>query len=281
MISQAFAYATRHLGFAGANPVQLLERYERPHGESKPKRILGAAELRELLLATEPGYGWRCGSWPRRACDSPNCSDWPGATSTSTAEQVEITYQLDPHTSARAKLKTARSRRPITITRNSPRSSQDATQGRTQTRVRVLPPRRQPVRPEADRARRRARRETRRTRRRQERQHRDRARADAARPPPHSRIGADRRRLGRRIGQPQTRTREQRDHLQTYTHEFEPPAVSPSSAAASPRSMEALWKRQSAARRNKPTRPHPRKSSICRQSATRRSRAQQPPITPG
>ena len=32
------------------------------------------------------------------------------------AEQVTITYQLDPHTGARAKLKTARSRRPITIT---------------------------------------------------------------------------------------------------------------------------------------------------------------------
>ena len=116
VISQAFAYATRHLGFAGANPVQLLERYERPHGDSKPKRILGAAELRELLLATEPKLRPAVRFMAETGVRLSELLGLAWGDVDLDGEQVEITYQLDPHTSARAKLKTARSRRPITIT---------------------------------------------------------------------------------------------------------------------------------------------------------------------
>lgn len=52
VLSQVIAYAQRRLGFAGADPVALLERGERPsRGDEKAKRVLTADE-RARLLAT-------------------------------------------------------------------------------------------------------------------------------------------------------------------------------------------------------------------------------------
>ncbi len=116
VISGAFAYAIRHLGFTGANPVQLLERFERPHGESKPKRILGATELRQLLLATDPRLRLALRFMAETGVRLSELLGLAWGDVDLDAEQVEITYQLDAHTGARVKLKTARSRRPIAIT---------------------------------------------------------------------------------------------------------------------------------------------------------------------
>jgi integrase len=52
VLSAVFAYAGRHLGHPGENPVRALERVERPSTEDeKPKRVLSDDELEKLLSA--------------------------------------------------------------------------------------------------------------------------------------------------------------------------------------------------------------------------------------
>lgn len=116
VLRQVIAYAQRRLGYAGANPVDLLERSERPSTQDEaPKRVLAADELRRLLDAIPDAYrlvfevaaetGARKGealglTWQDVDLDS--------AT-------VTFTHQLD-RTGRREALKTSRSRRCIEVT---------------------------------------------------------------------------------------------------------------------------------------------------------------------
>ncbi len=57
VLRQVFAFAQRRLGYAGANPVELLERRERPSmGDESEKRVLAADELRNLLDQIPPRH---------------------------------------------------------------------------------------------------------------------------------------------------------------------------------------------------------------------------------
>ncbi|MHB1570673.1 MAG: tyrosine-type recombinase/integrase, partial [Solirubrobacteraceae bacterium] len=56
-LSGVFKYAGRHLGFAGTNPVALLDRVERPKlDDERPKRVLGRDELDRLIAAVDEPY---------------------------------------------------------------------------------------------------------------------------------------------------------------------------------------------------------------------------------
>jgi integrase len=116
VISGAFAYATRHLGYSGANPVLLLERSERPRGDSKPKRILGPGELRQLLLATDPLYRLAVRFLAETGVRVSEMLGVVWADVDVDGETVEVAWQLDARTRRRVKLKTDRSRRAIPIT---------------------------------------------------------------------------------------------------------------------------------------------------------------------
>jgi len=116
MISGAFTYATRHLGYSGPNPVLLLERFERPQGDSKPKRILGPSELRELLLATDPRYRLAIRFLVETGVRLSELLGLAWGDVDLDGETVEVAWQLDAHTRGRVKLKTDRSRRAIPIT---------------------------------------------------------------------------------------------------------------------------------------------------------------------
>ncbi len=57
VLRSVFKYAQRHMGFAGVNPVTLLDRMERPSIEDeRPKRILDADELARLIGAVDDYY---------------------------------------------------------------------------------------------------------------------------------------------------------------------------------------------------------------------------------
>lgn len=116
VLSSVFTYAARHLGFAGTNPVSLLDRVERPSSDDeKEKRILTAEELARLLDAIDEPYrllfafaaetGARLSEALGVAWDDLDLE----------AETVTFTYQLD-RKRKRQPLKTKRSRRCIEIT---------------------------------------------------------------------------------------------------------------------------------------------------------------------
>ena len=56
VLGQIFDYATRRLGFVGANPVAALTRAERPSGKSRKPYVLSSDELPRLLAALEDDY---------------------------------------------------------------------------------------------------------------------------------------------------------------------------------------------------------------------------------
>lgn len=116
VLSSVYQYATRHLGFAGSNPVSMLERIERPRvsEDERPKRILEEDELPRLIAAVDEPYrlafefaaetGSRLGEvlgilWREVDLDE---------------STVTFTHQLDRHR-RRVPLKTKRSRRSIDI----------------------------------------------------------------------------------------------------------------------------------------------------------------------
>jgi integrase len=116
-LSSVYQYATRHLGFAGSNPVSLLDRVERPNPaeDERPKRILEGDELPRLIGSVDEPYrlvfefaaetGARLGEvlgiiWREVDIDE---------------SSVTFTHQLDRHTRQRVQLKTKRSRRTIEI----------------------------------------------------------------------------------------------------------------------------------------------------------------------
>ena len=115
-LSGIFKYAGRHLGFAGTNPVSLLDKMERPSLEDeRAKRMLSADELRRLIAAVDPAHrlvfelaaetGARLGEvlgliWNEVDLD---------------AQTVCFTHQLGTH-GERVPLKTKRSRRCVEVT---------------------------------------------------------------------------------------------------------------------------------------------------------------------
>lgn len=116
VLSSVYRYASRHLGFAGSNPVSMLEGIERPKvsEDERSKRILEGDELPRLIAAVDEPYrlafefaaetGARLGEtlgilWREIDLDE----------STST-----FTHQLDRH-GKRVPLKTKRSRRTVDI----------------------------------------------------------------------------------------------------------------------------------------------------------------------
>lgn len=117
VVSSVYQYASRHLGFAGANPVSMLDRVERPKvsEDERPKRVLEGDELPRLIAAVDEPYrlafefaaetGARLGEalgiiW--REIDLDDCT-------------VTFTHQLDKKRRERVPLKTKRSRRCIEV----------------------------------------------------------------------------------------------------------------------------------------------------------------------
>ena len=56
VLGRIFDHASRHLGWAGQNPVRQLDRDERPKADEREKRILSADELGGLLDAVGSPY---------------------------------------------------------------------------------------------------------------------------------------------------------------------------------------------------------------------------------
>jgi integrase len=111
---RVFDFARRRLGWAGENPVRLLDRSERPRSDQRERRVLSGEELRRLLAATEDRYrlifafaagtGARLGEtlglkW--------RCIDFGRGT-------VSLTHQLDRWGEC-VQLKTKRSRRTVEL----------------------------------------------------------------------------------------------------------------------------------------------------------------------
>lgn len=84
--------------------------------ESKPKRILGSVELRELLIATEPRFGLALRFIAETGVRLSELLGLAWGDVDLDAAMIEITHQLDATTRTRVTLKTARSRRPVAIT---------------------------------------------------------------------------------------------------------------------------------------------------------------------
>jgi integrase len=114
VLGRIFDHASRHLGWAGQNPVRQLDRDERPKADEREKRILSADELERLLSAVDDRYrllfrfaastGARLGEalglrWHALGFD---------------AGTVHISHQLDRR-GEYVELKTKRSRRTIEI----------------------------------------------------------------------------------------------------------------------------------------------------------------------
>lgn len=115
-----FHFAARHMGFAGRNPVSLLDRMERPNSDDdeKPKRILTEDEQRRLIAEVPDKYrlvfllasrtGLRLGEVLGLTWESVTRGD---------ADQLgalHLTHQLD-RDGKRAPLKTKRSRRTLPL----------------------------------------------------------------------------------------------------------------------------------------------------------------------
>lgn len=57
VLSSLFTYPARHLGLTTQNPVALLDSVERPNSDDeKPKRVMNAAKLSNLLDAVDTGH---------------------------------------------------------------------------------------------------------------------------------------------------------------------------------------------------------------------------------
>ena len=114
-----FGFAQRRLGYAGENPVRLLERKERPHSDQRERRILSGDELTRLLDATGEGD---------RSADYRPLFTFAASTGARLGEVLglrwrdvdldegtaTITHQLDRR-HKRVPLKTPRSRRTIEL----------------------------------------------------------------------------------------------------------------------------------------------------------------------
>jgi integrase len=116
VLSAVYKYASRHLGYVGANPVSLLDRVERPSSDDeRSKRVLTGGELARLLAAVDGPYrlifeltaetGARLGETLGLVWGEVDLE----------AETVTFTHQLDRN-GKRVPLKTRRSRRCVEVT---------------------------------------------------------------------------------------------------------------------------------------------------------------------
>ena len=94
VLGRAFDYATRHLAWAGTNPVRGLDKSERPRSDERPKRILSAEELARLLSRLTITTGCCSSSRPPPAVASARRSACAGTASTSIVGSY-ISHQLD------------------------------------------------------------------------------------------------------------------------------------------------------------------------------------------
>jgi integrase len=115
-LSSVFNYAARHMGLAAQNPVQLLDRVERPNStDEKSKRVMNPDELRSLLASVDAPYrllfdtaaetGCRLGEVLGLAWENVSFDD----------QTITFTHQLD-RKGKRVPLKTKRSRRVLEAT---------------------------------------------------------------------------------------------------------------------------------------------------------------------
>ncbi len=110
---RVFDFARRRLGYAGDNPVRLLDRSERPRSDQRERRVLDSAELARLLDATgqhRPIFAFAAGTGARLGeVLGLRWRDVDLGEGT-----AMITHQLDRHRQ-RVPLKTERSRRTIEL----------------------------------------------------------------------------------------------------------------------------------------------------------------------
>lgn len=115
VISGTFKYASRHMSYAGPNPVAQLDRVERPStDDEKPKRILTAAERDRLLAAVNEPYRLL---FTTAAMTGGRLGEVLGLTWGDVdleEDALTFAYQLD-NARQRVPLKTKRSRRCIDI----------------------------------------------------------------------------------------------------------------------------------------------------------------------
>lgn len=117
VLSAVFSFAARHLGYAGANPVSLLDRVERPSSEDeRPKRILSGDELARLLAAVPDRHRlvFELGAETGARVAEVLGLVWDDVDLES--ETVTFTHQLDRRRRKRRALKTKRSRRCLEVT---------------------------------------------------------------------------------------------------------------------------------------------------------------------
>jgi integrase len=116
VLSSVFNYASRHLGFAGQNPVALLERVERPSTEDeKPKRVLSSEELGRLLAAVPSKHRLIFRTAAETGCRLGEVLGLAWQDIDYTDQTITVAFQLDRH-GKRVPLKTKRSRRVLEVT---------------------------------------------------------------------------------------------------------------------------------------------------------------------
>jgi len=109
-----FDFARRRLGWAGQNPVRLLDRSERPRSDQRERRVLGREELERLIGAADDRY---CALFAFAAGTGARLGETLGLKWRSLdleRSTASITHQLDRQ-GRHVELKTARSRRTVEL----------------------------------------------------------------------------------------------------------------------------------------------------------------------
>lgn len=115
-LSSVFTYASRHLGVIAQNPVALLDRVERPSSDDeKPKRIMNADELKNLLDAVDGRYRLIFDTAAETGCRLGEALGLAWENVSLENQTIEFTHQLD-RKGKRVPLKTKRSRRVLEVT---------------------------------------------------------------------------------------------------------------------------------------------------------------------
>ena len=109
-----FDFAIRRLGWAGQNPVRLLDRSERPASDSKSRRVLAGGELAALLEAAEDRYALIFRLAASTGARLGECLGVKWRSIDFEHGSAEITHQLD-RTGSYVALKTRRSRRTVEL----------------------------------------------------------------------------------------------------------------------------------------------------------------------
>lgn len=116
VLSSVFTYAARHLGLTAQNPVALLDGVERPNSDDeKPKRVMNAAELGNLLDAVDQSYRVIFDTTAETGCRLGEVLGLTWENVHLDEQTIEFTHQLD-RKGKRVPLKTKRSRRVLEVT---------------------------------------------------------------------------------------------------------------------------------------------------------------------